>query len=114
MHLRKFPPGRQRLATVVRSSYLNRASTRRANRHNRHPPGSARHFRGETALSTISYTTDTDLSIAFVSWINQELRKEIERREEFDDEPLFATRMKGFLASALSAITVGLARLIHG
>lgn len=49
---------------------------------------------------TTSYAT-TELSVSLLSWINEELRKEVQRREELERKPRFITNFKTFLVAGV-------------
>jgi hypothetical protein len=51
-----------------------------------------------------AYAT-TEISVSFLSWINEELRREVEKRKEIESPPRVVTSFKTFLVAGVSGGT---------
>jgi len=54
---------------------------------------------------TTAYAT-AEISVSFLSWINDELRKEVQRREEAEKATRLVTSFKTFLVAGVSGGTL--------
>ena len=54
----------------------------------------------------------TEMSIRYLSWVNQELRKEADRRAELENQPNAFSQLGSYLVAGVSGVVLALMNLL--